>query len=360
MQYKAIPRPVGAVFDFTSLWYDEVNECLYSFGGEQSYLDIQPKDLAVWRLQLDGKGGGTWTQNTTSHDPPFAQGLTRPFGGASTFTSNTGFYLGGYSSDHSSPATQDLQNFISTPGIVSYNFEDHTWANTTTGLTSLSPTGSFQWGGLEPIPFGPNGLLAIFGGETSNSDGVYYPGAHERPMDTVTLLDPITKIWYQQNLTGDIPSVRNRFCSVAATDHTPLKGTNGTHTAEVFMYGGYAGVGGGSTTVYDEIWALSIPAFTWHRIDASHKSTRIGHTCHLVGGRQMISIGGVDMAHDDPWSVPDYTNLNGIGVFDLVNETWTAGYDANAAPYRRSPTVEKYYDDKYAIHSIRLPTSFSK
>ena len=303
-------------------------------------------DLAVWKLQLDGKGGGTWTQNTSYEDPPFSQGVTRPFGGAATFDSGSGFYLGGYSSSHSSPATQALTSFVSTPGLIQYNFKDRTWSNTTSGITALSQSGAFEWGGFEHIPIGPNGLLAIWGGETSNSTA-YFPGTDERPMDTITLLDPVTKAWYQQTVTGSpLPSVRNRFCSLVASDPTPLSTPNHTYTAEIFMYGGYAGILGSDAVQFDEIWVLSIPAFTWQRIDASQKSARIGHTCHLVGGRQMLSIGGADAAQTDPWSTPDYTNLNGIGVYDLVAERWTQGYDASAAPYQRGKTVQGWYDEK--------------
>ncbi|KAL6722212.1 hypothetical protein ACLMJK_001319 [Lecanora helva] len=346
VQYGVITKPAAPIYDFSALWYDEAYQSLYSFGGEKSYLDIRSPDLAVWKLRLDGKGGGTWTQNISYGDPPFSQpGITRPFGGAATFTNDAAFYLGGYSSDHSSPATQSLKSFISTPGLVEYNFKDHTWSNTTTGITALSETGAFEWGGLEHVPLGPNGLLVIWGGETSNSSE-YFPGAEERPMDTVTLLDPITKYWYEQNVTGvpNIPSVRNRFCSFVAIDQHPLNTINHTTTTEIYMYGGYAGVLGSSAVQYDEVWVLSLPAFTWHRIDASQKSARVGHTCHLVGGRQMLSIGGADAAQTDWWSTPDYTNLNGIGIFDLVDEQWRTGYNANGAPYERSKTVQGYYD----------------
>lgn len=160
-QYGAIPKPAAPTYDFWTIWYDEASESLYSFSGEESYLGIKPKVLALWKLSIDGKGSETWTQNTSYGDPPFYQGLTRPLGGAAACTSDTGFYLGGYSSDHSGPATQDLHSFISTPGLVSYDSKTRTWSNTTTGLLDLSPTGLLPMGRSGTHSFGPNGLLAI-------------------------------------------------------------------------------------------------------------------------------------------------------------------------------------------------------
>lgn len=85
------------------------------------------------------------------------------------------------------------------------------------------------------------------------------------------------------------------------------------------MYDGYpearaAGVG---APLLDEVWVLSIPAYTRVRLDAKHKTTRAGHTCHLIGQRQMLSIGGNDVSQTESWSTPDYVNLNGLRTFDL-------------------------------------------
>lgn len=356
VEYSVIVKPEAPAYNFAALWYDGPNNSLYSFGGEESYLDSKEVDLAVWKLELDGGGGGTWTQNTTQGDAPFSQGVTRPLGGASTFDNQTAFYLGGYSSSHSSPQTQDLVTFVPTPGLIEYNFQNSSWTNSTAGITNISQDGSFEWGGMEYIPFGPNGLLVMWGGETSESS-IYIPGAEEQPMHTVTLLDPITKDWYQQTIPGTVPSVRNRFCSVVASDPRPLSAANNTGTTEIFMYAGYAGVLGAGNEQYDEVWVLSIPAFSWQRVDASQKSARYGHTCHLVGGRQMLSIGGVDASQQDAWSTPDYTNINGLGVFDLVQNTWSAGYNASAAPYQRSQMVQENYDNKCVFPSFSLSSA---
>ena len=346
VSFSAIAKPDGAVFDFSSLWYDQTtNKSIYAFGGEQSRLDNHQLDLSVWRLDLDGKGGGTWVQNTTSQNVPFSHGITRPSGGASTFTQDSALYVGGYENSRTSPSTQSLGANVPIPGLLSYNFTSHAWSNSSQGTNNISPTGSFEFGAIEPVPFGPNGLVAIFGGETSNSSS-YATGDNERTMNMITLVDPVTNQWYQQNTTGGpAPLGRSKFCHVGVGDPRALTNSNPSiSTYEIFMYGGYGGVLGSEAEQFDELWVLSLPAFTWQQLDSSHKSARIGHTCHLVGKRQLLSIGGIDATQTDPWSTPDLTNWNGLGVFDMTVAHWASGFNASAAAYQRPQQVQSYYD----------------
>lgn len=91
---------------------------------------------------------------------------------------------------------------------------------------------------------------------------------------------------------------------------------------------------------------MTLPAFQWIKVDASHNSARIGHTCHIVGKSQLLSIGGADAAaQSDPWSTID-TAFQGLGTFDLNGWNWTKGYDADAAPYKRAEAIEKCYQSK--------------
>lgn len=167
MQYNAIVKPSMPPYNFQSLFYDGVRQEINTFGGELSYLSSDSADLSTWKLSLDGKGAGTWTQNDTSKDPPFSAGITRSLGGVSASNNETAFYLGGYSSSRSSPATRNLTSFVPTPGLVEFEIKTGEWTNKT-DTRSLSPSGTFMWGAMESVPFGPHGLMVVFGGETSN------------------------------------------------------------------------------------------------------------------------------------------------------------------------------------------------
>lgn len=95
---------------------------------------------------------------------------------------------------------------------------------------------------------------------------------------------------------------------------------------------------------------LTLPAFEWILVDASHASARFGHTCHVVGNRQLLSIGGLDASHQDPWSTQDLRAPQGLSVFDMSELRWASGYTAKAPYYQRASAIQKFYDlRKYKI-----------
>jgi hypothetical protein len=57
------------------------------------------------------------------------------------------------------------------------------------------------------------------------------------------------------------------------------------------MYAGRDPTNVNRAVYYDDIYVLSLPSFTWIKV-FSGKIPRFGHTCHLVGGRQMLTVGG--------------------------------------------------------------------
>ena len=352
LQFQAFEKPKSGMYNFGALWYDEKRKEVFSFGGEESYLDgaqAPYADLSTFKLTPTDNGSGTWVQNSSDTTVPFTQpGITRPFGGASAQSNTTAFYLSGYASSYSSDKTRFLTTFVPTPGLITYEFATGAWTNTTIdpALSVGLPNSVFEWGGMEYLPgLGPNGMLVVWGGDTS-SRSIYRQGIDVRPMDSVTLHDPVSKQWYTQQIAGTTPSPRSRFCSVSASDPRSISTANKTGTHEIYMYGGYDGIVGSNNQQYDEIWVLSLPGFTWQQLDSSHKSARIGHTCHLVGKRQLLSIGGADPSLIDPWSVPDYSSWNGLGVYDLSAASWSAGFNVSADPYQRPGAVQSWYDAK--------------
>ena len=357
VEFQAFEKPKSGIYNFGTLWYDEQRNEVFSFGGEETYLDDDGKDnpggpfadLSTFKLTPRDDGLGIWTQNASESTTPFTQpGITRPFGGASAQSDTMAFYLGGYTSNRTSGRTKSLTSFLPTPGLITYEFATGIWTNSSLDSTLPLgiPNGTIEWGGMEYLPnFGPNGMLVIWGGETSDKT-TYTPGAEPRPMNSVALYDPVSKTWYIQQIAGPTPTSRSRFCSVSASDSRHLSTVNRTGTHEIYMYGGYGSILGPANQQYDEVWVLTLPSFTWQQLDSNHKSPRIGHTCHLVGKRQMLSIGGVDPSMTDGWKGPDYTNWNGLGVYDLSAATWSSGFNASADAYQRPVAVQSWYDSK--------------
>ncbi len=114
------------------------------------------------------------------------------------------------------------------------------------------------------------------------------------------------------------------------------------------------------TDELDQIYILSLPAFHWFRAEYSPTNPRAWHTCHSVGNRQMILIGGLDPTKD---SVPDAAFLSspkdpweqGIGVFDMSTLQWKSSYQASASVYARPEPVWQHYQK----HGRNPPSTWS-
>jgi len=122
-------------------------------------------------------------------------------------------------------------------------------------------------------------------------------------------------------MAGDIPDPRRQFCNVLVS-----AADNSSHN--IYLYGG--SMGPRDYRFYDDVYVLSLPSFTWTKFYGPGASPRYGHTCHAVGNRQMISVGGApSWGFDGPCdSIP-----NGISVFDLSTGTWGLCYAVDDEPY---------------------------
>jgi hypothetical protein len=89
------------------------------------------------------------------------------------------------------------------------------------------------------------------------------------------------------------------------------------------MYGGQNLIPYGQQFQYADMWILTVPSFTWIKVDTSDQSTppaRAGHTCN-VWNSQMVVVGGYvgqDLSCDSP----------GVYVFNTSSLTWQNDYFA--------------------------------
>ena len=88
---------------------------------------------------------------------------------------------------------------------------------------------------------------------------------------------------------------------------------------------------------FDEVWVLSLPSFTWTLI-YSGISPRYAHTCHQVGNRTMLTVGGVaaesqKQAQNTAITPPCDWEVKGVGVYDMSDLIWGSVFDANAPAY---------------------------
>lgn len=191
----------------------------------------------------------------------------------------------------------DNTNFADTPAntlieIDMSTMRSEVWTNNTLPST-IPPRANAE---LVWVPVSTQGVLVAIGGvyppeeiwpsglngsQTSQSET-------QSPtfMTTLPIYDIASQTWYLQNTSGTPPGQLTEFCSVVAA-------ANDSSSFNVYIYGGYDGLNSDDEPS-DDVWVLSIPAFTWIKAYsgvASHG--RSAHRCVLPYPDQMFVIGGV-------------------------------------------------------------------
>jgi hypothetical protein len=94
--------------------------------------------------------------------------------------------------------------------------------------------------------------------------------------------------------------------------------------------------------MYDDVYVLSLPSFTWTKVYSGH-SPRFGHTCHRAGQRQMMAVGGsLDAsmyAVETSGIIPELSGIKcdrreGVALFDLSTLKWGSSFDPHAPDYQ--------------------------
>lgn len=281
----------------------------------------------IYSLWSYDTSSGQWDQYDITSASPM-----RPSHGlaAEATELGLGFYFNGEVDSGSSQQTQYLGDYfkIFLEGMVIINTTSQTATNISTGAAvgNLARTR----GGAAYIPnIGDSGILALLG-------GTYKPSTSrdDVEMDNFVSMDNITifdvgaylrnnseRLWYAQNATGDIPGPRAHFCVIMASAPD-----NSSHN--IYVYAGQ----GPNGTVYDDIYVLSIPSFTWTKVFQG-SSPRFGHTCHQIED-QMITVGGKDSSNLDK-QLPCDWEVAGIGIFNMSSLQWGSTFksEEHAGPY---------------------------
>jgi hypothetical protein len=87
------------------------------------------------------------------------------------------------------------------------------------------------------------------------------------------------------------------------------------------------------------VYILTLPSFRWIKVTGAPSEPRGFHHCQIIGGRQMLVVGGYDPtasgalgANRDPWT-------NGLGIFDMTALKWASSYNSSQIKYQRSDIV---------------------
>jgi Kelch motif len=339
---SGMPWPVninnGALYGGTS-----DSNTLWSFGGTTSsfnqsfpYFEIPPtQQYAIWAYDLNAE---TWAAIDTS-----SNGINIPSYGASAESEELGlaFYVGGQIDSGTSNTTAYLDNnTIPLNGMVVLDTASYNVVNIS---VPANINGDRTGAGMVYVnTLGKEGVLALVGGETTSDGLLGMDQIAIFDVSTVDMSNPSTSnnktnAWYLQTATGDIPDPRTDFCLVSA----PAQDNS---SANIYLYGGRS-----NGTIFDDVYVLSLPSFTWVRVFLG-QDARWSVTCHFIPPRQMITVGGggkyTNITSDCDWEVKS------LAVLDLSTIGWGSVFDANAPNYEVPSAVVAVIGGTYVTSRI--------
>ncbi|KAF9741443.1 hypothetical protein PMIN07_001401 [Paraphaeosphaeria minitans] len=310
------------------------SDTVYNFGGttymkNQSFEGYRSPDSSQYPL---------WTYDRTLDSPwdkHTIQQVWLPNHGAAAEDTErgVGFYLGGQIDMGTStltlgpPFKDPNQNlYMPLDGMLIINLVDLDVRANNISTSSMKRNSPRVGGTMEYIDaVGDGGILLALGGQVQ--PGLKFGEIANRTkgelidFNTVDVFDldsyfsdtSSNGTWYEQTTTGDIPAPRIDFCTiyVSAPD-------NSSH--HIYLYSGFDPI---SNKSYDDVAVLSLPSFTWTTLFDNGGAPRLGHNCHRVGKRQMVTVGGNVTTLSCDWE------LKGVAFLELSAVKWGSVFYSN-------------------------------
>jgi hypothetical protein len=300
---------------------------VFTYGGSffnlNSTFGNPPPDPVTYSLWSYSRGSNQWDQFDIS-----SSSTIRPSEGAyaSAPDQGLGFWYGGQVNNGSDSGSTGLGNgVIPVQGLMVINMTASVAKARNISATDLSSGnvgGSLTY--LQNVA--DNGILVAMGGLKKGAGAVTQGNGTLVTFESVDVFD-IASIynngngaWYTQKTTGTTPEPRSDYCTIGISAPD-----NSSHN--IYLY---AGRNPNSGALYDDVYVLSLPSFTWIKIYKG-TSPRFAHTCHVVGKRQMITTGG--NINNTLNGVCDW-HTAGVGVMDLTAGVWGSVYNAYADSYK--------------------------
>ncbi|KAI0889339.1 uncharacterized protein GGS22DRAFT_153670 [Annulohypoxylon maeteangense] len=336
-----LPQPSGPPAVSLGYLWNDLNR-LYLYGGEFSDNPIAlPSTISTWVYDV---ASSTWTEfedpktSAGNFSDPEGVPIQRAAEGAGISVPELGvsWYFGGHLDWATTPGWSDQVGRVYLKSLLEFTHPGYANSGVDSLRSSGAPTGgafrNITWGGIQNqdgfseradgvlvyVPgWGPNGILLGLGGgvvgDNETTDAF-------SSMSTIDVYDIKTSTWYHQQTSGEAPQVRVNPCAV-------IYSASDASSFNIYMYGGQNLLPYGNQTQYTDIWILTVPSFTWIKVDTTTSTqppARAGHQCAARDG-QMIVIGGyvgTELACDSP----------GIYTFDASNLKWKTSFDAASHP----------------------------
>ncbi|KAK1836544.1 hypothetical protein QBC39DRAFT_407323 [Podospora conica] len=318
------------------LWNDYNN--LYMYGGlfsDKPY--VEPGPSSLWKYNIRDQ---RWTEFPSpktlkgKHSDPGDVPVQRSAEGAGISVPELGlsWYFGGHLDLSTTPGWSNQIERVYLKSLLEFTHPGYV----NDAVDALRTTGAGEGGGFRNITEGGLQSDAAF---TERADGVlvFVPGWGDKgvliglgggtadtfseSLSTLDVYDIANSEWFHQETRGTPPSVRVNACAVivSAPDASSFN---------IYLYGGqnlqpYMG-----QTQYSDMYILSIPAFTWIKVESPGgpmPHPRAGHTCNLRDG-QIVVLGGYVNTSTTPCESP------GVFVFDASTLHWTNRFVARPHP----------------------------
>ncbi|KAK3353346.1 hypothetical protein B0T25DRAFT_456655 [Lasiosphaeria hispida] len=314
------------------LWNDFNN--LFLYGGE--FADnpyVEPAPESLWKYSIASK---TWTEymsprtSAGNHSDGGDVPVQRSAEGAGLSVPELGlsWYFGGHLDLSTTPRWSNQIARVYLKSLLEFTHPSYI----NDGVYALADgTGAGEGGTYRNIT---QGGLQADSGFTERADGVlvFVPGWGEKgvlvglaggtadtfseTLSTLDVYDIARSEWYHQQTSGTPPSVRVNPCAVIAS-------APDASSFQIYLFGGQNLQPYREQVQYSDMYILSIPSFTWIKVDQSNSSpppARAGHTCNLRDG-QIVVVGGyigTSPACESP----------GIFVFNATSLTWSSRFAA--------------------------------
>ena len=278
--------------------------------------------------------------NRPSWSPGFYQGnlpdgVTRYItngAGVSAPSENLGFYFSGMRSPTWGPIYyEDSSANVTANTLIEIDMSvmrSEKWTNSTLP-DNIQPRANAE---LAWIPVGEKGVLVAIGGVTAPEE-IWAMGLNSSQtsdsesqspgfMTSLPVYDIASSTWYLQSTTGQAPGQLTEFCSVVAV-------ANDSSSYNIYIYGGYDGLNANDEPS-DDVWILSLPAFTWVKAYSGTTSHgRSGHQCLSPYPDQMFVVGGVhqNQASCVEGGIIQIFNLNTLEFQDTYDPNTWADYE---------------------------------
>lgn len=304
------------------------------YGGQFQDKPAQsPTPYSTWEYNI---ASSSWIDHT---DPVTSGGASAPSNGDPVQRSSEGagitvpslgrgFYFGGHQDGYTTDGWSQSVPRIYLQSLLEYTLPGYT-NHQVDSLSNNQRAGNT--GVYRNIT---EGGLQSQAGFTQRADGllIYVPGFADQgillalaggtnetftQMNLINVYDIAKSSWYTQATSGETPGIRVNPCAVIAA-------AQDGSSYNIYMFGGQNLIPFGNQTQYSDMWILSLPSFTWIKVDQDGQSVppaRAGHTCNVWDG-QMVMVGGYTgqgvLTCDSP----------GIYVFDLSACEWVNQFTA--------------------------------